>query len=201
MESTKERSGKGSTSSSLTPIQERAPLKLNDEGRDSDDSKKGRGKKSLTPQQSQRGGGSSRKESPSRRKTKQGDGTTEAEPSARGMPLQGATLREDKSKAKRSARFASRGDGLERERVDEASPMTYSVYEGERNAQGEAEGHGFGQYPNGDEYLGQWVANKREGEGSCTFATGEVRHGNHPCAHWRLPCVRSSVALPAPCSP
>jgi hypothetical protein len=84
---------------------------------------------------------------------------------------------EGRGKAKRSARYLSSEPGPAREGVLE--PLTkYSEYEGELNDAGLANGHGFGRWPNGDEYLGDWKNDKREGQGSCTFATGEFYDGD-----------------------
>ena len=74
---------------------------------------------------------------------------------------------------KLSARFAS-ADGPERERAGEPPPPSYIEYEGDKNEEGQAEGRGFARFANRDEYEGEWKANKREGQGSCTFGTGEV---------------------------
>ena len=48
-----------------------------------------------------------------------------------------------------TARFAS-ADGPERERIGELPPPPYTEYEGERNAEGQAEGRGFARYGNGE---------------------------------------------------
>ena len=56
-------------------------------------------------------------------------------------------------------------------------PSDGNVYEGERNAAGEAEGRGVMQYAGGDVYDGEWKAGVPEGRGVYRYANGDVYDG------------------------
>ena len=51
------------------------------------------------------------------------------------------------------------------------------VYEGERNAAGQMEGHGTKRWADGEVYEGQWKGGMREGRGTYRHANGDVYEG------------------------
>mmetsp|Transcript_43479 Transcript_43479/g.87011 ORF Transcript_43479/g.87011 Transcript_43479/m.87011 type:complete len:225 (-) Transcript_43479:1163-1837(-) len=77
-------------------------------------------------------------------------------------------------KGKKTARFATAGGP---ERVGEPPKEMAKDYEGEKSADGLAEGYGKATYANGDVYVGEWKQDRRDGQGTCEYASGEWYEG------------------------
>jgi hypothetical protein len=79
-----------------------------------------------------------------------------------------------------------------RDRTVEALP-TLVHYEGERDESGEPTGRGFARYDTDDEYEGDFVDGRREGMGSCTFASGVSTRAAHITHHTPAACTHSDA--------
>mmetsp|Transcript_39443 Transcript_39443/g.29135 ORF Transcript_39443/g.29135 Transcript_39443/m.29135 type:complete len:128 (+) Transcript_39443:261-644(+) len=53
----------------------------------------------------------------------------------------------------------------------------FSLYRGEQNSQGEKEGRGIKEWPNGDKYVGNWERDQAQGYGCFMYANGELYEG------------------------
>jgi len=87
---------------------------------------------------------------------------------------EGAPAADGPGKGKKTARFAAAGGP---ERVGEPPKEMSKEYEGEKSADGLAEGYGKAIYANGDVHEGEWKNDRRDGKGTCKYASGEWYEG------------------------